>query len=318
MQVERMGPTSAIPQNRASQPERVHVALGGWAALLGLFVLFIHLLFLPFVERTWRTSGDEPHYLLTTHSLTTDGDFDLTNNYAQLDYLAFYFSKDIIPQIRTSPAGQQILDHQLGLPLLLTPAYALGGRFAVIFFQAMLAGVVAALTFKIALEISGNEVAALLGTLFVTLSPPFFFYPFLIYPELIGDLLTTVVIYYAVTKDEATFTGTTLVILSLLTLPWLNRRFVPLALLLTVLIIWAWRRREENLFKQFSKVGLWVLGGLVFSLVGLTWLNYQFAAPARLDIVAPTGGSLLWLRLGRGIGWLLDQQRGLLIFAPIA
>lgn len=312
MQIESIGRTTAIPQKGNLPQERVYIARAGWAGWVGLIVLVIYLALLPFVERTWRTTGDEPHYLLTAHSLVTDGDFDLTNNYAQLDYLDFYFSKDIAPQVRTNMAGQQILDHQLGLPLLIAPAYALGGRFGVLLFQAILAGLLAALTFKLAVEVSGDEIAALLATLFVALSPPLLLYPFLVYPELLGALLTTVVVYYALTKNEATRTETILVILSLLALPWLNRRFVPLALLLALLISWAWRQRGG-----FSNVGLWALGGVVLSMVGLTWLNYQFEAPARLDITAPTSGSLLGLRLARGIGWLLDQQRGLLIFAPI-
>jgi hypothetical protein len=39
-------------------------------------------------------SGDEPYYLMTTHSLLRDRDINLANNYAQQDYFAFYSKKD--------------------------------------------------------------------------------------------------------------------------------------------------------------------------------------------------------------------------------
>ena len=65
-------------------------------------------------------------------------DLDLANNYDRLDYLAFYFSQDIDRQVRTNRAGQQILNHQLGLPVMIAPAYALGGRTGVLILQAIL------------------------------------------------------------------------------------------------------------------------------------------------------------------------------------
>ena len=292
------------------------MARAGWPVLIGVSVTVIYLALLPYIERTWRATGDEPHYLLAAHSLISDFDFDLTNNYTQLDYLAFYFSKDITPQIRTTAAGQQILDHQLGLPVLIAPAYAWGGRFGVLLFQVIIAGLIAGIAFKLAVAVSQDEPAALLATLFVVLSPPFLLYPYLVYPELLGALLTTLVIYLVVTRRAPTLIDLALVLFSVIALPWLNRRFVPLAFLLVLMIGRAWRSKKQKV-RLLDQTGLWVLGGVVFSTVTLIWFNNQFETPVRTDIIAPTAGSVLWRRLTRGVGWLLDQQRGLLIFAPI-
>jgi len=46
------------------------------------------------VSRGVSFSGDEPYYLLTTHSLLRDGDINVANNYAQQDYFHFYSKKD--------------------------------------------------------------------------------------------------------------------------------------------------------------------------------------------------------------------------------
>ncbi|HRV92224.1 MAG TPA: hypothetical protein P5526_08690, partial [Anaerolineae bacterium] len=192
-----------------------------WLVLVGVCVSAVYLVLLPYVARTWRTTGDEPHYLLTAHSLVHDGDFDLKNNYDQLDYLAFYFSKDITRQIRYDSTGGEILDHYLGLPVLIAPAYALGGRFGVLAFQAMLAGLLAAITFKLAWSVSEDMGAALLGTLFVFFSPPLLLYPYLVYPELIAALLVTISLFFIV-ATRPTGLGVVALVVSLIVLPWLN------------------------------------------------------------------------------------------------
>ncbi|MEM7342854.1 MAG: hypothetical protein AAF485_01300 [Chloroflexota bacterium] len=283
--------------------------------LIATLIISIYLILLPFVHRTWRTTGDEPHYLLAAHSLVTDSDFDLTNNYTQLDYLNFYLSQDIAPQIRLNPAGQQILNHQLGLSVLIAPAYAVANRFGVLLFQALLGGLLAAVTFRLAATISRDEQAAFLATLFVSLSPLLLIYPYLVYPELIAALLVTTILYYLISRDEASLGVALLVVAALILLPWLNRRFWPLALLLAGMVAWIWRGRGA--WKSWiSPIGVASLLLTGLSLAVLLWFNSQLSAPTRTDFVTPDG-VLIWNRLSRGIGWLLDQQRGLLIYAPI-
>jgi hypothetical protein len=279
---------------------------------------------LPFIARTWRATGDEPHYLLAAHSLAVDRDFDLANNYEQLDYLNFYFSREIDRQIRLNRAGQQILNHQPGLAVLIAPAYAGGGRPGVLAFQAALGGLLAALTFKLAAFVSRDRRAALLATLFVGLSPPLLMYHYLVYPELIGALLATLITYLAVTRRRATPAVAGVVLVSLCILPWLNRRFIPLALVLFLFIVWAWRGHSPSrppsrsrLISLLTDARLWTGLAAALSIGLLFWFNSQLDQPVRADITVPVDSTTLWTRLGRGIGWLVDQQRGLFIFAPI-
>ena len=289
---------------------RARLLSPGWTLVVGVSVMVIYLMWLPTIERTWRATGDEPHYLLAAHSLVHDLDFDLANNYAQLDYLVFYVSRQIEPQIRTNQAGQQILDHQPALPVLIAPAYALAGRAGVLLFQAILGGVLAALTFKLALVISQNEQAALLATLLVALTPPVWLYHYLVYPELLGAVLTTLILYLLISRDEPAPGVIILVLLALAALPWLNRRFGPLALVLALLAAWIWRKKSS----WAAIVTVSVAAG---SLALLWWLESQLSQPDRVDIIVPPDASVLWSRLGRGVGWLIDQQRGLFIFAPV-
>jgi hypothetical protein len=335
MEIEIARSATALWQEAKVQNLKSKLQSPSQAVWVGAFVLTLYLGLLPFVERTWRATGDEPHYLLAAHSLVHDGDFDLANNYAQLDYLNFYFSKDIAPQIRLGPSGQQILDHQLALPVLIAPAYALAGREGVLTFQALLGALLAALTFKLALLVSQDELASLLATLFVALSPPLLMYNYLVYPELLGAMLTTMVLYHAVRQSRATPVSFVMILFSLMTLPWLNRRFVPLAILLALLIAWAWRgeledgkagrlegwpllRQIRGTIQSFASSSLFLLAATMLSIGLLLWFNSRLIAVGQADITAPTITSLFSDRVGRGLaGWLVDQQRGLFIFAPI-
>ena len=55
----------------------------------------------------------------------------------------------------------------------------------------------------------------------------------------------------------------------------------------------------------------------MLSTAGIIWFNSQLQTPDRIDVSLPAAAGTLWLRLVRGVGWLLDQQRGLLIYGPI-
>jgi hypothetical protein len=180
-------------------------------------------------------------------------------------------------------------------------------------FQVIIGGLLTWLAFKLAVSISHDEIASLWATLFAVLSPPLFLYHYLVYPELSAALLTTLVIYYAVTRNKpGSGTIGLVVIAALVALPWLNRRFVPLTVLLALLLLWAWRGH----YLAQRRAGLLSLAAILGSLALLFWLNSQFSDPSRIDIIVPTEGQL-WRRLGRGIGWLVDQQRGLFIYGPV-
>lgn len=75
-------------------------------------------------------TGDEPHYLILTQSLLNDGDLRIENNHAQRDYEEYY-PADLRPHSqRLGRDGQIYSIHAPGLPALLVPAFAAGGRGA--------------------------------------------------------------------------------------------------------------------------------------------------------------------------------------------
>src|SRR6266536_1456357 len=90
-----------------------------WAALLVLGLFYTTRL---------RVSGDEPHYLLMAQSLWREGDLDLRDNLEREDWRE-YTPGPITPHFAAPRAdGRPFPAHSPGLPLLLAPLYALGGR----------------------------------------------------------------------------------------------------------------------------------------------------------------------------------------------
>ena len=66
--------------------------------------------------------GDEPHYLVITHSLLADHDLDIANNHEHRDYKAFYPGELRPDYLQRSQSGQIYSIHAPGLPLVLVPA----------------------------------------------------------------------------------------------------------------------------------------------------------------------------------------------------
>ena len=74
-----------------------------------------------------RVTGDEPFYLLTTVSLLQDGDLDLTNQYASEAYRSFWATACRCGrQSAPTPDGRLLSPHNVGLSVLVLPAYACG------------------------------------------------------------------------------------------------------------------------------------------------------------------------------------------------
>ena len=99
--------------------------------------------------------GDEPHYLVITQSLLADRDLKIENNHRQRDYRAFY-GGDIRPDfIQRGIDGEIYSIHAPGLPVILLPAYAVGGVRGAIAMLCVLAALGAVAIFKVGTQIGG-------------------------------------------------------------------------------------------------------------------------------------------------------------------
>ncbi|WP_129630314.1 hypothetical protein [Candidatus Oscillochloris fontis] len=201
-----------------------------------LFILILPTIIALLIILTWQQqslnqiTGDEPHYLLTSDSLLRDGDVLVVNNH-QID----------TPVLRAMPPGRQFGDdthslngysiHGLGLPVLLLPAYTLGGVLGAKIGMVLLLALLPFSVYAYAQTQLPDTPWPLLIALLVSLSPPFLLGSTQIYPDLLAGLILFTLLWSAF--PFAPF------LLALL--PWLHLKFGLPAL---ILALWSLRRRD--------------------------------------------------------------------------
>src|SRR5215210_7411112 len=125
--------------------------------------------------------GDEPHYLLSAKSIVEDGDVDVRDEFASRAYREFY--PQTLEKHGRPTKGRLNEPHGVGFPLLIAPAFAIGGAKGVELFLAAIAALAVALAYRLALRVVPDPWAAAAAAA-VGLSPPFLAYGTAVYPEL--------------------------------------------------------------------------------------------------------------------------------------
>ena len=161
-----------------------------------LLPLTVYFAFIPWSVSERRPDGDEPYYLLLTHSLAFDLDADLTDNYQRQDWLAFT-DREMEPQPGdpVGPDGELYSRHNLTLPLLLAPAYRLAGRTGAVATMALLAALLCWSTLRLARHpFADRPGQALVAYGALALLAPTTLYATQIWVEVPAALLTTLAI----------------------------------------------------------------------------------------------------------------------------
>jgi len=289
-------------------------------------------------SRGMAFSGDEPHYLLITHSILHDGDFNLENNYAQRDYRSYMFSDvKLSPHVVLGAKKEgRFSFHSPGLSLFLSPFYALGSlfgkKFLVLFirFGMSIFGALFGLQiFLFARQEWQKEKLAFWLWFLASFSAPLFFYSIHVYPEIIIALFSFTI--YRLLRFSGHLSREKILLFGfLLSLFLWFHALKYLFILLPLFLYTLW-----ILVKKY-KIG-WNLGYFFAFPFGLTILYFlfQYFVYGSFSIFsatlrgATTGeGSLNFLktlfsnipfryRLETLAGYLLDQRDGLLLYSPL-
>jgi hypothetical protein len=273
--------------------------------------LVIYLAFGLYSVRSIAPVGDEPHYLIIVESLLRDGDLKIENNHQRRDYLSFFFGNLHPDFFERGKDGEIYSIHAPGVPALVLPVYAIGGRTAAVLFVVLMAALAALAVFDLGDAIAGRA-AAVITWAACCFGVPFVPYAWLIFPEIPATLVVAwaaLWLWQPTNRPVATWVWRGVI---LGVLPWLHTKFVvfqamfgaPLAIRLL---------RQPRLLAAF-------LAPMAVS--GLLWFYFFYAIYGTLDPTKPYGAyANLYVRnahIPHGlIGIFFDQKFGLLFYSPI-
>jgi hypothetical protein len=178
-------------QLRAARPLLGRRLTGVPDAVFFVLPFAAYLAILPWSAEHRQPDGDEPYYLLLTHSLAYDGDADLTNNYARGDWRHF-MARPIGPQPGdpVGPHGELYSRHNALLPLLLVPAYRLAGKLGALATMAAMAAALAWMTLRLARHyVPDHPGEALVAYALVAFASPLPLYSYQVWVEVPAALL---------------------------------------------------------------------------------------------------------------------------------
>ncbi len=262
-------------------------------------------------------AGDEPHYLLAAQSIVEDHDIDLKNQYAARSYEAYY--PYTLDKHGRETKGFLHEVHGIGFPVLISPAYAVGGAKAVEVFMAALAALCLALAYRLALRVVPDP-WALGATLAVGLSPPFIAYGTAVYPALMAALFLVAAALLALRLGEHVSRRAAFACFILLgLLPWLGTKFVPAGIVIGAYAAWAlFRARRRILAVGSSEVAFFSAALYVGINESLYGGPTPYSAGLAGESATDAGGPLGYLeRSYRLVALFIDRDYGLLRWAPV-
>lgn len=281
-----------------------------------LLPLLAYASLLPWASRQRPPDGDEPHYLLVTHSLAYDLDTDLANNYAAGDARAFV-ARPLEPQPGdpVGRAGERFSRHNMLLPLALAVPYRLFGlRGAQLLLCALAAALVWA-TLRLARHYcAARPGEALAATGVLAFTAPLLLFSHQVWAEVPAALLMVVGLDALITiaADPAGRRPWASAAVALVLLPLLKLRFTIVALgLLAVAVVRSPHRRAGLTLAAGGLLGL-VAANLTFNALRFgNPLKYQEPASLVVYVRSLAG-------YGRGaVGLLWDCAFGLFASAPL-
>lgn len=295
-----------------------------WKRLLAIFVISFVIYGVAGRQIVARLplGGDEPHYLLMSHSLLHDQDLAIGNNYNQHDYRAF-FPGTLNKHLSIAKDGTRYSIHPLGVAFLLLPGYALGGRAGAVLVMNVTAALLAAVLYALAFALTRRHRIAIAIWGIASFTTPLLLYASQLYPEIPSALLLGLAYYLIRFQRPFSRTPAILFGLCLLLLPWFQQRMILPTIFLAgyylyVMNLVPWNRQwksQLSLHTLLPIIFLMVSGvcmaGYYYFLYGNPLPNAPYLSVGRTSVFSWE----IFVRQGL-FGLLFDQEAGLLLFSP--
>ena len=277
-------------------------------------------------------TGDGPHYLMVTQSLVADGDLDVANNYAA-DEGRLFGADGLGPGhfMQATPDGRHLPVHDIGLSILVLPAYRVARAVAplvpapvlkrfrmppglfvysvVCLFMLLITCLAWWFVARALREyLSGGMVA--LVVLVIALAPPLIANGSAVFPEVLALLVVALVVAKCYGREKLPLP---MLLFAIGCLPWFHRKFVAVAAGLLVLLVLQnrddWRRHLGR--RSIEVLSLAVLPTALL-LVWTYWIWGSLGGPLTEGHVPL---SLSTFIIG-GPGIFFDREFGVVPWAP--
>ena len=311
--------------------------------LLILFLvafLVYHLCAFSYVSKGLAYSGDEPYYLMTTHSLYQDGDINLAKNYTDFDHSHFY-PRELYPNLRLrayARFGKKGTDYvwpinQPGVSVLTLPYYWLSQQFqgrTLIYIIKISLSIWAVLLglqiYLFAREFWKSEKVSLLLWFLYSFSAPIIFYAFHLYPEVPIALFSLYIFRKILSPKKMSLANIFFLGFLLALFPWFGLKYN--------MIMWPLFLVAIYFLLKNHKVNLKVLAFLAFPVVSVVFFAfytkelYGTFYPMAIYEGVLTAERMqafremvmkipVMLRIDSFFDYFLDQRDGLLLYSPM-
>ncbi len=297
----------------------------------------------PWMALASSPQGDEAHFMILTHSLVFDHDFDVGDNYAHGDYREefpppspgamrgypyAFMERDNIDYLPKEPhvirnfRGKLMLEHDMGFPLLLVPGYALDKREGALFTVSLIAAAGAAGLFELAMLMGATTLQALLMVFVFCFACPFWTYTQAVFLDAVGASGSVWIALQFFRYRKRAFNRYLLLSGTLISLlPWLNIRYWSLTgmafLVVSALVIRQEWGKWSRLIGKLACLGVpCVVSILIYSSIDKVLFN-EFLPNASMVILSRSVPQFQPQMLRGLLGIFFDQSYGLIPVAPI-
>lgn len=290
---------------------------------------------------TYAGSGDEPHYLAIAHSIAFDHDLDLSNNYGAAEPLIGGGTLEPEQHVRPGAGGVMRPVHDIGMPLLFAPyvrvVRPLAGwaatripatlmhrwrlnptvlyRHTISAAMISVAAGLALLMFDVFQRFGVQQPTAFWTALLISVSPPLLVFSILFFTELPSALLCLFLVRkVAFDRPDATTWTWAAAGLATGALVLIHVRNLGLAFAIAAIAIAVLHRYHRNVAAYAAAFGA--------MLIARAFITHRFWGTWMTTPIAKTGEwtgvwAMLTTAAGRLAGLLVDQEFGLLPYAPV-
>ena len=311
--------------------------------LLILFLvafLVYHFCAFCYVSKGLAYSGDEPYYLMTTHSLYQDGDINLAKNYTDFDHLHFY-PKELYPNLRLrayARFGKKGTDYvwpinQPGVSVLMLPYYWLSqqfqGRMLIYIIKVSLSIWAVLLGLQIYLfarEFWKNEKVSLTLWFLYSFSAPILFYAIHLYPEVPIALFSLFVFRKVLSAKKMSLANIFFLGFLLALFPWFGLKYNMIMWPLFLVSIYFLLKNHKAKWKILAFMAFPLVSVVLFAFY--TKELYGTFHPMAIYEGVLTAERIqafremvmkipVMLRIDSFFDYFLDQRDGLLLYSPM-